>query len=64
MACTTGYCRLILAGCDVSSIIMACHEGASPLLKEEMQRDLLNNPQLAAAELVPARWRMCHPIIN
>ncbi len=34
-AYTTGYCRPILAGCDDSSIIIACHPGASTLLEED-----------------------------
>jgi hypothetical protein len=50
-ACTTGYCRPILAGCDDSFIVIVCHQGALTLLKEERQKDLLSNLQLAAAEL-------------
>ncbi len=34
-AYTPGYHRLILAGCDDSSIVIACHRGASTLLEED-----------------------------
>ena len=34
-AYTTGYRHLILAGSDDSSIIIACHQGALTLLKED-----------------------------
>ncbi len=34
-AYTTGYRRPILAGHDDSSIVIACHQGASTLLKED-----------------------------
>ncbi len=34
-AYTTGYCRLILAGRDDSSIVIVHHQGASTLLKED-----------------------------
>jgi hypothetical protein len=46
-----GYCHPILADCDNSSIIIACHQRASTLLEEERQRYLPINLQLAAAEL-------------
>jgi hypothetical protein len=45
-ACTMGYCRLILAGCDDSSVVIACHLGALTLLEEERQRDLPSNLSL------------------
>ncbi len=49
-AYTTGYCRLILAGCYDSSIVIACHQGASTLLKEDEAKG--SAKQLtAAAEL-------------
>jgi hypothetical protein len=41
----------ILAGCDDSSIVIACHSGALPSLEEERQRDLPSNLQLAVVEL-------------
>ncbi len=34
-AYTTGYCWPVLAGHDDSSIVIACHRGASTLLKED-----------------------------
>ncbi len=34
-AYTTGYCHPILAGRDDSSIVIACHRGASTSLKED-----------------------------
>ncbi len=34
-AYTMGYRCPILAGCDDSSIVIACHQGASTLLKED-----------------------------
>jgi hypothetical protein len=33
-AYTTGYCRLILAGCDDSYIVIVCHQGPLTSLKE------------------------------
>ncbi len=34
-AYTTGYCHQILAGHDDSSIVIACHPGASTLFEED-----------------------------
>jgi hypothetical protein len=63
-ACTTGYCHPILAGCDDSSVIIACHEGAWLLLEEERQRDLPSNLSLVWLNFVTARQRMCHLILD
>ena len=49
-ACTTEDCRLILDGCDDSSIFIACHRGASTLLKEDEAKGSAKQ-STAAAEL-------------
>ncbi len=48
---TMGYCRPILAGCDDSSIVIACHGGALTPLKEDEAKGSAKQSQLAAAEL-------------
>ncbi len=49
-AYTTGYCNLILAGCDDSSIVIACHQGAPTLLEEDKAKGSAKR-STAAAEL-------------
>ncbi len=49
-AYTTGYHRLILAGHDDSSIIIACHQGASTSLEEDEAKGSAKQ-STAAAEL-------------
>jgi hypothetical protein len=61
---TTGSCRPILAGRDDSSIIIACHRGASTLLEEDEAKGSAEQSTAAAelydstAEDVPSdpRW--------
>jgi hypothetical protein len=49
-AYTIGYCRPILAGCDDSSILIACHQGASTSLEEDEAKGSAEQ-STAAAEL-------------
>jgi hypothetical protein len=49
-AYTMGYCHPILAGRDDSSIVIACHQGASTLLKEDEAKGSAEQ-STAAAEL-------------
>ena len=49
-AYSTGYCRLILAGRDDSSIVIACHQGALTLLEEDEAKGSAKQ-SAAAAEL-------------
>ncbi len=53
-ACTMEYCRLILAGCDDSFIVISCHQGALISPKEERQRDLPRNPSLLRLNFMTA----------
>jgi hypothetical protein len=50
-AYTVGYLRLILAGRDDSSFLIACHQGSSPSLEEDEAKGSAKQSQLAAAEL-------------
>ncbi len=47
-AYTIGYCRLILAGRDDSSIVIVCHQGASTLLKEDKAKGSAEQSTAAA----------------
>jgi hypothetical protein len=47
-AYTTGYCRPILAGRDDSSIVIACHQGALVLLKEDEAKGSAKQSTVAA----------------
>ncbi len=49
-ACTMGYCHPIFADRDDSSIVIACHQRASTLLKEDEAKGSAEQ-STAAAEL-------------
>ena len=50
-AYTTRYCRLILVGHDDSCIVIACHQGALVLLKEDEAKVYADLSQVAVAGL-------------
>ncbi len=64
-----GYCRPILAGHDDSSVVIACHQGALPLLKEDEAKGSAEQIcqaiySLLQLNFVTAHRRMRSPILD